>query len=65
MKKLKLMLNADEIISREEMKKISGGYDDGACIQFICGSTCPTATGWCSCVDFGGGGVGGPICLGG
>ena len=50
MKKLKLKLNMNETLSRDEMKKIGGGYDARACLQFTCGTTCPIAPGWCSCV---------------
>jgi len=62
MKKLKLNLDLTETLSRDQMKKVIGGYGDFECFKFNCGSTCPTAPGWCSCTSIAGGDL---LCLGG
>jgi len=63
MKKLKLKLDGiKEMLTKEQMKKISGGYDNGTCsAPSFCDSTpnyvCPDPGCNCDMIDFGNEGV--------
>lgn len=50
MKKLNLQLgNIKEMLTKEQMKKISGGYNDLYCFDFTCGKDCPNG---CYCINW-------------